>query len=231
MVDNLDVNAVRRLAIELLRRQPAVFADVVNGEFPVSDRVEDALQPGEDAPQHDEDAPQPGEDAPQPGEGAPQPGEDALQHDEDAPQPGEDAPQPGEGAPQPGEDLPQPGGSEVPPWCNCGNCRVMPTQLENKCCCTRKLPCMSTTPLFQQLVLDGNVLDIAMRYREDVLALDDHRNNENFRHMAYRQYILWQHGRLGQGNHRVVPSSCVLAIRSRYPSPNGVYTGYRPSRL
>ena len=160
MVDNLEVNAVRRLAIELLKRQPAVFADLVNGEFPVNEHVEDALQPGEDVPQHDEDAPQ---------------------HDEDAPQPGENAP-------QPGEDVPQ--GSEVPPWCNCGNCRVMLTQLENKCCCTRKLPCMSTTPLFQQLVLDGNVLDIAMRYREDVLALDDHRNNENFRHMAYRQYIL-----------------------------------------
>ena len=228
MVDNLDVNALRRLAIELLRRQPAVFADLVNGEFPVNEHALDAPQPdapaSEDAPQHGEDAPQPGEDAPQPGEDAPQPGEDA-------PQPGEDALQPGNNAPQPGENAPQPGESEVPPWCNCGNCRVMPTQLENKCCCARKLPCMSTTPLFQQLVLDGNVLDIAMRYREDVLALDHPRNNENFRHTAYRQYVLWQHGRLGQGNRRVVPSCCVLAIRSRYPSPNGVYTGYRPSRL
>ena len=173
MVHNYDVNALRRLAIELLRRQPAVFADLVNGEFPMNEHALDAPQLSEDAPQHGEDAPQP---------------------DQDAPQPGEDALQPGDNAPQPGENAPQPGESEVPPWCNC---RVMPTQLENKCCCARKLPCMSTTPLFQQLVLDGNVLDIAMRYREDVLALDHPRNNENFRHTAYHQYVLLQHGRLG----------------------------------
>ena len=193
----------------------------MNGEFP---------QPNQGL-QRDEDAPQPGDGAPQPGDGAPQPGDGAPQPGDGAPQPGDGAPQPGDGAPQPGGDAPPAGPSEIPPWCNCGNCRLMPTQMENKCCCARKLPCMSTTPLFQQLVLDANVLDIAMRYHKDVLALDDPRNNENFRHAAYRQYILWQYGRLGQGNRRVVPSCCVLAIRSRYPSPNGIYTGYRPSRI
>jgi hypothetical protein len=91
--------------------------------------------------------------------------------------------------------------------------------------------CITTQPLFSQLVLDGNVLDIAMRYREDVLVVDHQRNNENFRHAAYRQFVLWQHGRLGKGNRRIVPSCSVLAIRSRYPSPNGFYVGYRPSRL
>jgi hypothetical protein len=107
----------------------------------------------------------------------------------------------------------------------------MPTQEENKCCCETPMPCITTQPLFSQLVLDGNVLDIAMRYREDVLVVHPQRNNENFRHAAYRQYVLWQHGRLGRGNRRVVPSCSVLAIRSRYPSPNGFYVGYRPSRL
>lgn len=34
-----------------------------------------------------------------------------------------------------------------------------------------------------------------MRYREDVLVLDNHRNNENFCHAAYRNYVLWQHRR------------------------------------
>ena len=120
---------------------------------------------------------------------------------------------------------------QIPDWCSCGLCRPMPTQVENKCCCNKKMACITTTPLFHQLVLDGNVLDLAMRYREDVLALDHPRNNENFRHAAYRQYVLWQHGRLGQGNRRVVPSCCVLAIRARYPSPNNMYTGFLPARL
>ena len=30
----MDVDALRRLALELLRRQPAAFADLVNGELP-----------------------------------------------------------------------------------------------------------------------------------------------------------------------------------------------------
>ena len=187
MVNNLDVSALRRLAAELLRRQPAVFADLVNGE----------LQPGR-------------------GE------QDILQPENEAPQPPD--------MPQPDPDDPHlPDGQ--PDWCHCGQCRNMPTQVENKCCCNRTMPCLSSTPLYHQLVLDVNVLDIAMRYREDVLVLDHPRNNENFRHAAYREFVLWQHGRLGQGNRRVIPSCCVLAIRARYQSPNGIYTGYRPSRL
>lgn len=180
MVGNLNVDVLQRLALELLRRQPAVFADLVNGEMPINN-------PNEEAP----------------------PAGDPEDSD-------------------PGDSNP---GDGIPDWCSCGLCSPMTTQIENKCCCKKKMPCISTAPLFHQLVLDGNVLDLAMRYREDVLALDHPRNNENFRHAAYRQYVLWQHGRLGQGNRRVVPSCCVLAIRARYPSQNGVYTGFLPARL
>ena len=130
------------------------------------------------------------------------------------------------GQPQPDPGASPPTADDTPDWCNCGLCHVMPTQEENKCCCRTKMPCMSRTALFQQLVLDGNVLDLAMRYREDVLVMEHPQNNENFRHAAYRQYVFWQHGRLGQGNLRVVPSCCVIAIRTRYPSPNGIYTGF-----
>jgi hypothetical protein len=104
-------------------------------------------------------------------------------------------------------------------------------QTENKCCCKRRMQCMTTMPLFQHIVLDANVLEIQMRYREDILAMAHHRNNENFRHAAYRQFVLWQHGKLGKGDRRVVPSCCVLAIRARYPSANGFYVGFRPARL
>ena len=120
--------------------------------------------------------------------------------------------EPGPGDPEPEQDTLE--------WCKCGMCRPMPTQIDNKCCCTRRMECITVQPLFHQLVLDENVLDIAMRYREDVLVLDNPRNNENL-----------QHGRLGQGNRRVIPSCCVLAIRACYPSSNGIYTGFRPARL
>ena len=122
-------------------------------------------------------------------------------------------------------------GRESPDWCKCGLCIIMPTPAENKCCTRSVRACITTNPLFQQIVLDGNILDVQMRYREDMLATDHPRNNENFRHAAYRQFVLWQHGRLGQGNRVVVPSCCVKAIRNRYPSPNGVYVGFRPTRL
>ena len=60
----------------------------------------------------------------------------------------------------------------------------MPTQTENKYCCCKVMPCITTNPLFSQLVLDGNVLELAMRYMEDILVADPVRNNENFRHAA-----------------------------------------------
>ena len=169
-MEGLNVDDLRRLALELLRRQPAAFADIVNGELAAGD---------------------------------------GLPADPPNPPPNEN----------------------VPEWCKCGHCVVMPTQEENKCCTQSRRACVTTTTLFPQVVLDANILDIAMRYREDVLVLDNARNNENFRHAAYRQFVLWQHGHLGRGNRRVVSSCCVTAIRARYPSPNGIYTGYRPARL
>ena len=64
--------------------------------------------------------------------------------------------------------------------------------------------------------------------QEDVLVLTNVSNNENFRHAAYRQYVLWQHGRLERGNRRIVPSCCAVAIPNRYLSPNRQYRGYLP---
>jgi hypothetical protein len=104
-----------------------------------------------------------------------------------------------------GNGTPDPEAGNTPEWCNCGHCMAMPTQEENKCCARTRRPCVSRQALFNQIVLDANILDIAMRYREDVLVLNNNINNENFRHAAYRQFVLRQHGRLGRGNRRVVP--------------------------
>ena len=202
MIQGLNLEALQVLALELLRRRPAVFADLVHGTLPQHQPhqvLPDQGHPDQDETQHIH-----------PEQGIHAPGQN---------EPGD----PGPGDPGPGQNPPE--------WCSCGMCRPMPTQIENKCCCTRRMECITTQPLFSQLVLDGNVLDIAMRFREDALVLNNARNNENFRHAAYRQYILWQHGRLGQENRRVIPSCCVLAIRARYPSANGINRGFRPARL
>ena len=188
-MNRLNEVQLRALAVELLRRQPAVYADIANGELPVGVPVREPER-------------------------------------EPLPGPEDNNPELGDHEPDPGPPI-----EEIPDWCKCQNCRPMPTAEENKCCARTIRPCITTNPLFTQLVLDANVLDLAMRYREDVLVLDHPRNNLNFRHAAYRQHVLWQHGRLGQGNRRVIPSCCVLAIRLRYPSPNGIYTGFRPARL
>ncbi|CAB4002190.1 Hypothetical predicted protein [Paramuricea clavata] len=98
LVEGMEIDVLRRLALELLRRQPATFADIVSGELPG-----------------------------------------------------------GNGAPDPDPD-------NTPEWCNCGHCMAMPTQEENKCCAQTRRPCVSRQALFNQIVLDANILDIAMRH-------------------------------------------------------------------
>lgn len=54
---------------------------------------------------------------------------------------------------------------------------------------------------FDILILNEAVLALARLYRQDILAQpeDGDRNKAN-RHTAYRQFVLWHHGRLGAGD-------------------------------
>lgn len=57
-------------------------------------------------------------------------------------------------------------------------------------------------------MLEPLVLEVAMRYRNDMLAQpQDLDYNRCHRHTAYRQYILWIHGYLGVGNRQVIAAA------------------------
>ena len=63
---------------------------------------------------------------------------------------------------------PQPGPSSRPSmsWCKCRVCEIMPQEIQNKCSLQHK--CMTTHSMFQNICLDPNVLQLAIRNRGDV---------------------------------------------------------------
>nr|XP_054750630.1 P2X purinoceptor 7-like [Lytechinus pictus] len=124
-------------------------------------------------------------------------------------------------------------------WCSCGNCRVMPTQIECICCheignCRQFLSpsvnCIIDNEDFSKVCLERAVLRTALVARLDKRG---HRGNlprilenESYRYSAYRLFTYWIHGLLGRGVRKVIPSCAVLKIHSIYPAADGVYTGF-----
>lgn len=115
-----------------------------------------------------------------------------------------------------------------PPFFVCGNCREMPTDKE-RVCCKEKRHCRSKSKAFHNICLESDNLSTAIRSLADTYVFTPTYDNRSMRHASYRQYVMWQHGHLGKGHRRVIPSCCVWAIRKHYPAPYGLYTGYKDS--
>ena len=129
----------------------------------------------------------------------------------------------------PPHDSPQdPSGNNTLPWCICHKCLAMDTSEENVCC--RKTPCVTTMGWFDSVVLNRDVLSLAIEARSDIYADSPVYTPVSYRKAAYRQYILWQHGHLGRNNRHIVPSCVVWCIRRKYPAPDGRYLGFREYR-
>lgn len=111
------------------------------------------------------------------------------------------------------------------PWCKCGKCRLMPKEKENKCC--GRVNCVTNYNVFNKVCLDRDVLEVAIKTRNDYRAEEIEFSTDSYRHSAYCQFVMWKYGRLGKDNRRVIPSCCVWRIRMAFPSPDGIYTGYK----
>ncbi|KAK3086150.1 hypothetical protein FSP39_014353 [Pinctada imbricata] len=117
------------------------------------------------------------------------------------------------------------GPSELPNWCVCGRCSVLETERMNICC--KKENCVTKTNIFKDMCLNENVIEIAGILNYCELFHDSPSfKQSHYRNQSYRFYVLWQYGKLGKGN-RVCPPACVVsAIRSKFPSVDGSYSGY-----
>ncbi|XP_051806785.1 P2X purinoceptor 7-like isoform X1 [Acanthochromis polyacanthus] len=117
----------------------------------------------------------------------------------------------------------------APCWCKCDRCVPASLPQEQLCCRRSSGGCISSSPLFHQLVLRRPLLEAVLPYR-DPLTLLDRVWTAALHHCAYQQFISWRFGSPPAGCHPAVPSCCIQRIREEYPSPDGRYRGFRPVR-
>ena len=89
----------------------------------------------------------------------------------------------------------------------------MPTPAERVCRRLRPGNCIAMRPEVELYLLDPGILGLSQLYRCDLVTEDPVHTNASRRHDAYRQYVLWRHGRLGAGVRRVISSCMVWRIR------------------
>ena len=114
----------------------------------------------------------------------------------------------------------------TPDWCKCRQRQLMARVIEDKCCGYRD--CITFKRRFVKLCLDPEVLELCIRNRADIRNDRDDNSTSSFRKAAYRKFILEKYGHLGKGNRKVAPSCVILRVRRQYPSPTGIYMGFRP---
>uniref|UniRef100_A0A8D0L832 P2X purinoceptor n=1 Tax=Sphenodon punctatus TaxID=8508 RepID=A0A8D0L832_SPHPU len=108
-----------------------------------------------------------------------------------------------------------------PPWCCCGKCCETKAFREQLCCRRKEGPCITASPLFQQLVLSRSTLEFILLYKEPLLDLNADTLNNQLRHSAYKQYIHWRFGSDELEGRALIPSCCRWKIGEAFPSEDG----------
>ncbi|XP_060072401.1 P2X purinoceptor 7-like [Ylistrum balloti] len=121
-------------------------------------------------------------------------------------------------------------------WCLCGNCSLMPTIEECRCCSeihsvlnTKDdipgIQCITDHPGFGPVCLDIYVLRTSyFQYRQ--LHGEIPECPERYRYTAYRQFVRWCWGYLGKSIRVPLPACAVKIIRETFPAPNGNFKGF-----
>ena len=120
-------------------------------------------------------------------------------------------------------------------WCNCDTCAYNESINENICCRNPKILsdekfagciCITETSSFASICLNKDVLEVALEGWNDMNGDNKTYGNENYRYIAYRQFIWWCHGHLGRRNRIPLPNCVYKKIREVFPDPNNHYVPY-----
>uniref|UniRef100_A0A669DMR0 P2X purinoceptor n=1 Tax=Oreochromis niloticus TaxID=8128 RepID=A0A669DMR0_ORENI len=118
-----------------------------------------------------------------------------------------------------------------PAWCMCDFCAPSSLPEEELCCRRTEGTCITSSPLFGQLVLRRSLLEAVLLYQDPLSPSVKKLQTAALRHCAYREYISWRFGVPPNDTHPAIPSCCVWRIRREYPSPDGQYSGFRPVKM
>ena len=87
--------------------------------------------------------------------------------------------------------------------------------------------CIILTEDFKLVCLHKTILEAALGTWHIQQGENRRMNNENFQFIAYRQYIGWINGRLGQNRRKPVLSYVLKAICEEFPLPDNRYVPFR----
>ena len=131
-------------------------------------------------------------------------------------------------------------------WCDCNKCVVMSTDLE--CYCRRKsgliadaiigdkkVHCVTEVDIFKSTIEDKEVLELSA-YRDTRKQLPTEKDGsikpEALRYATYHTFLnICTIRNPGKSRRFVLPACVVNKVRELYPSPDGIYTDYKPAKF